>query len=134
MATSFVHLPPRQLSKSRKVKAVDKSAITLKENFPEMLDLDSVESILLDKVSKQIRLKSITLEESEDFVNASTMIPVEYDYTMDSFGDAPSYMPLVEEAPQVFEPPNKPSYTSTAKKFAEPLKVSVVFFLFQIKT
>lgn len=30
--------------------------------------------------------RNITLADTDDFLNASTMIPIEHDYTMDSFG------------------------------------------------
>lgn len=103
LSVTFCPKEPKEKSKSnKKVKAVDKKAITLKENIPEVFSQCSIETMELDRELElmnfqEVRLKNhkkITLDDTDDIIDRSTMIPVDYNYDMDMLGDGTgmSYM------------------------------------------
>lgn len=80
------------------MKAADKKAITLRETIPEAFSQYSLDTLELDReldktirseISIQEQYKKITLEEYEqdDLIARTTIIPMEYSYEMDMFGD-----------------------------------------------
>jgi len=108
------------LKTSKKSKVSNRSSITLKENFPEMLNYSSIESMVFNKPDVSY-LSKITL--NDDFIDASTIIPVEYNYQMDSFGfDQYQHHQDMEKTINGEILIAKPSYTSTAQK-AESTRV-----------
>jgi hypothetical protein len=82
--------PKKRTKRPIKVDNIDKSAITLKENFPDMMDISSIESMIfaMDKTTAALRYRNVTMIDTDDIIDRSELIPIEHDYTMDSFGGA----------------------------------------------
>lgn len=122
------------------MKAADKSAITLKENLPDVFDEFSLATMELDKelelmnlpeINVQERYKKITLDDNEDIINRSTMIPIDYNYEMDQLGDQGLSLMFDIEERQLLETTAKGStqkaaHLSKIKKVIE--RVSLYFF------
>ncbi len=73
---------------------------------------------LLDKTGS--RYRNVTMSEADDFSN-TTLIPVEYDYTIDMFGGMPSdpvfLMPQIDDYTLALEDlSERPGITSTGRK------------------
>ena len=79
------------------MRTVDRKSITLKEAMPEVFSVCSLETMELDRelelmrvneASFQQRYKKITLDDTDDTIDRSTIIPVDYNYELDMLGDA----------------------------------------------
>lgn len=74
-----------QAKASKKAKPSEE-IITIDQNLPNILDITSIDSMVFAMDKSDANQRNITLADTDDFLNASTMIPIEHDYTMDSFG------------------------------------------------
>jgi hypothetical protein len=82
---------------SKKVRTVDRRSITMKDVIPEVFSECSLETMELDRelemmkvneVSFQQRYKKITLDDTDDIIERSTIIPLDYNYETDMLGYA----------------------------------------------
>lgn len=127
---SYFHIAPKLKSKTpKKLKPTEKNTIELKENFPEMTGISSVDSMMmLNPIMNPMLIgnvshhKNITL--NEDFGD-SALIPLDYDFTMDAFGndfaDFERFKEKIDATIGGLTP--KPSLTSTARKPTEPSRL-----------
>lgn len=100
---SYFHIETKKLrSKTpKKLKTSDKAAITLPENYPDLNNMTSLDTMVkcLNKTVSTVHYKSITLADSDDVINNSTTIPIDYDFDMDMFGKSAGtfLMPQVDD-------------------------------------
>ena len=112
--------PVKKKKTVKSVKPVDQDALYLKEQFPDLMDISCVENMVhvLDKTGS--RYRNVTMSEAEDFSN-TTLIPVDYDYTLDMFGggpsDGPFLMPQIDDYTLALgDLSERPGVTSTSRK------------------
>ena len=95
--------PALKKKSTKKLKPIDQNVITLKENYPDLLEMSCIETLVTHVLDKTgTRYRNVTMSDADDFMsNSALMIPVDYDYTMDSFGgnfnDAPFLIPMIED-------------------------------------
>jgi len=102
LSRSYTLTGPKQRAKApKKVDVIDKSAITLKENIPDMMDISSIDSMIfvMDNLTAAQRHRNCTMLDTDDLLHESELIPIDYDYTMDSFGitDVGFAMPIIDD-------------------------------------
>lgn len=128
--------------KKTKLKPTEKDVFALNENFPDLLDVSSIEGMMhvMDKTKQDTNYRNITL--ADDDLNPSALIHIDYDFTMDSFGggrlsDGPFIAPNIDDYTLirmdmenkldslVENTGDKPSLTSTVRKPAgEPVRAA----------
>ncbi len=118
--TYTLHEPAKKNKIVSVVKPVDQDVLHLKQQFPDLMDISCVENMmhLLDKPEN--RCKKITMSEADDFSN-TTLIPLDYDYTLDMFGgegtDSLFLMPQIDDYTLALgEISGPPGVTSTVRK------------------
>ena len=106
ISRSYTLIDPKKNLKSKtqkRVKPSEKAAIEIEQNFPDLMNLTSIESMMFAIDKSEMHQKSITMiDDQSDFVNRSSMIPIDFDYTMDQFGPASKdesnfLLPMIED-------------------------------------
>lgn len=104
ISRSYTLMEPKKTLKPKtpkKVKALDKDAIEIQQNFPDIMNVSSIESMVFAIDKSDMHQKSITMLE-DDFINQSALIPIDFDYTVDQFGpatkdDSNFLMPMIDD-------------------------------------
>lgn len=106
ISRSYTLIEPKRAKATKivkKMKETDKSAITLVETFPDIMNMSSIESMVqvMDNTVLAYQHKNITLPDTDDFINRSALIPVDNDFIIESeFGEADQNMfamPMVDD-------------------------------------